>query len=102
METLKATKASVVGYALDIYLRGSIKRISSGKQVRIYSSTEDNDPVQSTVIKVNTVNKRISLVEFKINDNVSLPRFVKLRIMNLHSIQLRNDNVIGFVISVKM
>ena len=98
---LKTTKASVVGYALDIYLRGAIKRISSGKQVRIYSSTEDNDPVQSTVTKVNTSNK-ISLVEFKINGDVSLPRFTKLGIMNLCNIRLRNDNVISFVISVKM
>lgn len=103
METLKTTKAFVVGYALDIYLRGAIKRgISSGKQVRIFSSTKDNDPVQSTVIKVNTVNECISLVEFKINDNVSLQRFVKLGIMNLCSIQLSNERVISFVISVKM
>lgn len=99
---MKTLKAATVGYALDIYLRNAIKRgISSGKQVRIYSSTEDNDPVQSTVTKVNTSNK-ISLVEFKINGDVSLPQFVKLGIMNLCNIRLRNDNVISFVISVKM
>ena len=101
METLKTTKAFVVGYALDIYLRGAIKRISSGKQVMIYSSTEDNDPVQSTVTKVNTSNK-ISLVEFKINGDVSLSQFAKLGIMNLCSIRITNERVISFVISVKM
>lgn len=104
METLKTTKAFVVGYALDIYLRGAIKRergIPSGKQVRIYSNTEDSDPVQSTVTKVNTSNK-ISLVEFKINGDVSLSQFAKLGIMNLCNIRLKNDNVISFVISVKM
>lgn len=99
---MKTLKAATVGYALDIYLRNAMKRGISGKQVRIYSSTKDNDPVQSTVIKVNTVNERISLVEFKINDNVSLPRFVKLGIMNLCSIRLSDERVISFVISVKM
>ena len=99
---MKTLKAATVGCALDIYLRNAIKRILPGKQVSIYSSTEDNDPVQSTVIKVNTVNERISLVEFKINDNVSLPRFVKLGIMNLCSIQLSDERVISFIISVKM
>ena len=98
---MKTLKAATVGYALDIYLRGAIKRISSGKQVRIYSNTEDNDPVQSTVTKVNTSNK-ISLVEFKINGDVSLSQFAKLGIMNLCNIRLKNDNVISFVISVKM
>lgn len=100
----KTTKAFVVGYALDIYLRGAIKRergIPSGKQVRIYSSTEDNDPVQSTVTKVNTSNK-ISLVKFKINGDVSLSQFAKLGIMNLCSIRITNERVISFVISVKM
>lgn len=100
---MKTLKAATVGYALDIYLRGAIRRrgISPGKQVRIYSSTEDNDPVQSTVTKVNTSNN-ISLVEFKINGDVSLPQFAKLGIMNLYNIQLSNERVITFAISVKM
>lgn len=98
---MKTLKAATVGYALDIYLRNAIKRILPGKQVRIYSSTEDNDPVQSTVVKVNTV-ERISLVEFKINGDVSLSQFAKLGIINLCDIRLRNERVISFVISVKM
>lgn len=99
---MKTLKAATVGYALDIYLRNAIKRgISPGKQVRIFSSTKDNDPVQSTVTKVNTSNK-ISLVEFKINGDVSLQQFVKLGIMNLYSIQLSNERVISFIVSVKM
>lgn len=101
---MKTLKAATVGYALDIYLRNAIalkRGISSGKQVRIYSSTEDNDPVQSTVTKVNTSNK-ISLVEFEINGDVSLSQFAKLGIMNLCNIRLSNERVISFVISVKM
>lgn len=98
---MKTLKAATVGYALDIYLRNAMKRGISGKQVRIYSSTEDNDPVQSTVVKVNTA-ERISLVEFKINGDVSLSQFAKLGIINLCNIRLRNERVISFVISVKM